>query len=196
MPLRVRAVDGQAYVFGRNEHKQLSWPLPPHLIMPHLGSDGLPSPTPMAHEPFPLRSLPDTNVAPALKQQRIVHAAVGRGHTILVTDAGEAWSAGWNVSGQCGQSESDEHVAAFRRIKGGGIDDEKVVQASAGISHSLLLTETGKVYAVGTGEKGVLGNGRVRSLLSLSPVKQKGAPDTLACAHTERRAHRRVAGAL
>lgn len=192
----MRAVDGQAYVFGRNEHKQLSWPLPPHLTMPHLGSDGLPSPTPMAHEPFPLRSLPDTNVAPALKQQRIVHAAVGRGHTILVTDAGEAWSAGWNVSGQCGQSESDEHVAAFRRIKGGGIDDEKVVQASAGISHSLLLTETGKVYAVGTGEKGVLGNGRVRSLLSLSPVKQKGAPDTLACAHTERRAHRRVAGAL
>ena len=91
-----------------------------------------------------------------------MHAACGRGHTVLVTDAGEAWSAGWNVNGQCGHDEGTEHVASFKRIRGGGIDDEKVVAASAGISHSLLLTETGKVYAVGTGEKGVLGNGRVR----------------------------------
>ncbi|KPV78376.1 uncharacterized protein RHOBADRAFT_50849 [Rhodotorula graminis WP1] len=154
------SLDGEAYVFGRNEHYQLSWPLPPHLTMPHLALDGLPSPTPMAPEPFPLSSLPDVNVAPALKAQRIVHAACGRGHTVLVTDAGEAWSAGWNVSGQCGQDEGTEHVAAFKRIRGGGIDDEHVVEASAGISHSLLLTETGKVYAVGTGEKGVLGSGR------------------------------------
>ncbi|BGP44741.1 hypothetical protein JCM10450v2_000555 [Rhodotorula kratochvilovae] len=153
-------LDGQAYLFGRNEHKQLSHPLPEHLTMPHLATNDLPSPTPMAPEPFPLRSLPDTNVPAELKLQRIAHAAVGRGHTILVTESGEAWSAGWNVSGQCGHSERDEHIAAFKRIRGGGIDHEKVVAASAGTAHSLLLTESGRVYAVGTGEKGVLGNGR------------------------------------
>ncbi|GAA5995085.1 uncharacterized protein JCM10292_004530 [Rhodotorula paludigena] len=163
-------LDDQAYVFGRNEHHQLSHPLPPHLTVPHLGTKDLPSDTPMAHEPFPLRSLPDAQVPPALKEQPIVHAACGRGHTILVMRSGEAWSAGWNVYGQCGHDERDEHISRWKRIKGGGIDDEKVVAASAGTSHSLLLCESGKVYAFGTGEKGVLGNGRTGEHIAGSRV--------------------------
>lgn len=61
---------------------------------------------------------------------------------------------------QCGRPEV-EHISSFQRVKGKGFDKEKVVQASAGVAHSLFLTESGKVYAVGTAEKGVLGNGRV-----------------------------------
>jgi alpha-tubulin suppressor-like RCC1 family protein len=64
-------------------------------------SDGLTSsPTPCAPQPFPLHSLPDANAPKELKEQGIVDAAVGRGHTILVTDQGEAWTAGWNALGQ------------------------------------------------------------------------------------------------
>lgn len=87
-------------MWGRNEHHQLSYPLPASLTEPHTASNDKASPTPMAPEPIRLNALPDSNVPPELKQQKIVHVACGRGHTILVTDQGEAWSAGWNVSGQ------------------------------------------------------------------------------------------------
>lgn len=53
-----------------------------------------------------------------------------------------------------------EHVSSFTRV-GGALLDEKVVAAAAGITFSLFLTDSGKVYAVGSGEKGQLGNGKV-----------------------------------
>ncbi|GAA5865477.1 hypothetical protein JCM8547_001258 [Rhodosporidiobolus lusitaniae] len=151
-------VDDQAYLIGRNEHYQLSHPLPPAFTTAHLTSDGIPSPTPAATYPFPLLSFDDMNAPRALKKQRIVSAAVGRGHTVLVTENGDAWTAGWNVAGQCGHPESEEHISSFKRVKG-DLADEKVVAASCGTMHTLFLTEKGEVYAVGTGEKGVLGNG-------------------------------------
>ncbi|BGP21475.1 regulatorof chromosome condensation family protein [Rhodotorula toruloides] len=163
-------LDGQAYLFGRNEHHQLSFPLPSSFTTPHLSSDDVPASTPAAPFPFPLRSLPDSTCPPALKAQKIVHAACGRGHTLLVTESGEVWSAGWNVVGQCGHSEEREHVSSWRRIKGGGIEEEKVVQVCAGTNHSLLLTESGRVFAVGTGEKGVLGNGKTGEHITGSRV--------------------------
>ncbi|CEQ38996.1 SPOSA6832_00479 [Sporobolomyces salmonicolor] len=157
-----------AYLFGRNEHYQLSHPLPSHLTSSHLTHDGIPSPTPAALYPFPLRDLPSSNVPPALRSQRIVSAAVGRGHTVLVTSKGEAWAAGWNVYGQCGISD-EEHVGSFTRVRG-DLEDEKVVSASCGTSHTLFLTESGRVYAVGTGEKGVLGNGKTGEHIAASRV--------------------------
>ncbi|GAA6004324.1 hypothetical protein JCM10207_000669 [Rhodosporidiobolus poonsookiae] len=177
------SVDGQAYLLGRNDHHQLSHPLPAEYTTMYLDSKDLPSKTPPATEPFALRSLPDKNVPAALKKQRIVQAACGRSHTVLVTSKGEAWTAGWNNYGQCGHPESTEHISAFKRVKG-DLADEKVVQASAGISHTLFLTESGKVYAVGTGEKGVLGNGvtgehiagsKVLFLLQSEPLLVEGA---------------------
>ncbi|GAA5958640.1 hypothetical protein JCM21900_004661 [Sporobolomyces salmonicolor] len=161
-------LDDQAYLFGRNEHYQLSHPLPSHLTSSHLTHDGIPSPTPAALYPFPLRDLPSSNVPPALRSQRIVSAAVGRGHTVLVTSKGEAWTAGWNVYGQCGISD-EEHVGSFTRVRG-DLEDEKVVSASCGTSHTLFLTESGRVYAVGTGEKGVLGNGKTGEHIAASRV--------------------------
>lgn len=176
-------------MWGRNEHHQLSYPLPASLTEPN----DKPSPTPMAPEPIRLNALPDSNVPPELKEQKIVHAACGRGHTILVTDQGEAWSAGWNVSGQvsrlltctqletlgltaflvhlqCGRPEQ-EHISSFQRIQGGDLArGDKIIQASAGVAHSLLLTEDGKVFAVGTAEKGILGNGRTGEHIAGSRV--------------------------
>ncbi|GAA6007099.1 hypothetical protein JCM11491_001509 [Sporobolomyces phaffii] len=161
-------LEDEAYLWGRNEHHQLSYPLPGHLVDPHLTQDGLPSPTPAALYPFRLRDLPDQNVAPALKSQQIVSAATGRGHTVLVTASGEAWTVGWNNVSQCGH-EGNEHISSFKRVLG-DLKNEKVVQASCGTNFTLFLTETGRVYAVGTGEKGVLGNGRTGEHIANSKV--------------------------
>jgi len=58
----------------------------------------MPSQTPAVLFPFPLSDLPEENAPTELKNQKIVNAAVGRGHTVLVTEKGEAWTAGWSES--------------------------------------------------------------------------------------------------
>ncbi|GAA5942352.1 uncharacterized protein JCM15063_002979 [Sporobolomyces koalae] len=161
-------LDDQAYLFGRNDHHQITYPLPGEFADPYLTQEGLPSSTPAALFPFRLRDLPDDNAPTELKSQKIVSAAVGRAHTVLVTESGEAWTCGWNNCGQCGH-EGVEHVSSFTRVNG-DLLSEKVVSATCGTSHTLFLTETGKVYAVGTGEKGVLGNGRTGEHIAASRV--------------------------
>ncbi|KAL9713342.1 hypothetical protein Ac2012v2_002949 [Leucoagaricus gongylophorus] len=95
----------------------------------------------------------------AAKGTKFVYAACGRNHTLLVGSDGNVWSAGANNFGQCGHSTCPE-VAHFKAVNvtyDGS--KEHVVQASAGISFSLVLTNTGKVFSFGSAEKGQLGNG-------------------------------------
>ncbi|KAH7891008.1 regulator of chromosome condensation 1/beta-lactamase-inhibitor protein II [Phlebopus sp. FC_14] len=90
-----------------------------------------------------------------------VHAACGRGHSLLVDSEGYVWSAGANNFGQCGHPITPQ-ITPFKAIEGPFIDGERqrVVKAAAGIAFSVVLTESGRVFAFGSGEKGQLGNGR------------------------------------
>lgn len=95
--------------------------------------------------------------------KRFVHAATGRNHTLLVTSSGEVWSAGTNPLGQCGHPPCAE-ITHFKRIQGFGPDPNEhpfghAVKAAAGISFSLVSTDSGSVYSFGSGEHGQLGNG-------------------------------------
>ncbi|EEB96878.1 hypothetical protein MPER_03907, partial [Moniliophthora perniciosa FA553] len=76
------------------------------------------------------------------------------------TNDGNVWAAGDNRFGQCGQPPSAQ-VGGFKQISGLDIDGESehAIMASAGISFSLILTRSGKVFALGSAEKGQLGNG-------------------------------------
>ncbi|KAK4058167.1 hypothetical protein OIO90_000906 [Microbotryomycetes sp. JL221] len=176
------SLDGQAFMFGRNDHHQLTFPLPLHLttsqaeqtiISDSVGTLNASSSTtttpPSAPLPFPLNALPDANVPLVLKRQRIVSAAVGRHHTVIITEQGQAWSCGWNNVGQCGHEQdqdeqgnviAQENLSSFKREVGGGFQDVKIVAASAGIGFTIFLTDEGQLFAVGTGERGVLGNGK------------------------------------
>ncbi|EJC99702.1 RCC1/BLIP-II [Fomitiporia mediterranea MF3/22] len=97
----------------------------------------------------------------ASKGVTFVHAAVGRSHTLLVGSNGDVWTAGANSLGQCGQPQCPE-VPTFTLIRGPwpNGEKEKIVKVGAGINFSMLLTESGKLYALGSGEHGQLGNGR------------------------------------
>ncbi|KAJ7230705.1 regulator of chromosome condensation 1/beta-lactamase-inhibitor protein II [Mycena pura] len=97
----------------------------------------------------------------ALATTKFVHAACGRNHTLLVGSDGQLWSAGINNLGQCGHPVSPE-VPAFKSVpvvSDTGVK-ERVVKATAGVTFSAVLTESGKVYTFGSGEKGQLGNGK------------------------------------
>ncbi|KZP01402.1 RCC1/BLIP-II protein [Calocera viscosa TUFC12733] len=138
-------VAGAAYLFGRNASSCL----------------GLPTSTsPSISHRSPRRLLPSELGAPG--GTKFTHAAVGRNHSLLVGDDGSVWSAGQNAHGQCAQPAGGE-VGGFRLIGGGwarGKQREKAVFAAAGVNFSLVLTESGRVYAFGSGEHGQLGNGR------------------------------------
>ncbi|VDC05500.1 unnamed protein product [Peniophora sp. CBMAI 1063] len=136
--------DGAAWLFGRNTS----------------GCLGLPT-VEYVSENAPRRVRAEELGAPP--GTRFVNAACGRNHTILVGSNGRAWSAGANTLGQCGQPVATE-IPQFNLVSGPtlpGTDElEHVVAASAGITFSLFLTAGGRVYSVGSGEKGQLGVGR------------------------------------
>ncbi|KIM60123.1 hypothetical protein SCLCIDRAFT_16396 [Scleroderma citrinum Foug A] len=120
---------------------------------------------------------------------RFVHAACGRSHTLLVDNQGQVWSAGANNFGQCGFPASPQ-ILAFKTVDGPYLDGkrQRVVKAAAGITFSIVLTESGKVFSFGSGEKGQLGNGRTGEHITTGnksafdiepePVPVKGLDDT------------------
>ncbi|KAI6149944.1 regulator of chromosome condensation 1/beta-lactamase-inhibitor protein II [Pisolithus tinctorius] len=134
---------GAAWMFGRNG---------PQCALGVTTADSI-------SENTPRRLLP-TEIG-AKVGTKFVHAACGRSHSLLVDSTGQAWSAGANNFGQCGHAISPL-VASFKAIDGPYLDGhrQRVVKAAAGITFSILLTESGRVFSFGSGEKGQLGNGR------------------------------------
>ncbi|GLB41420.1 putative regulator of chromosome condensation (RCC1) repeat [Lyophyllum shimeji] len=134
-------VDGAAWLFGRNAYCALGI----------AGDEYISENAPMRVVPADLG---------AGKGTRFVHAACGRNHTLLVGSDGNVWSAGQNNLGQCGHAVCPE-VTSFKLITGISHNGEKerVVKASAGVTFSIVLTESGKVFSFGSAEKGQLGNG-------------------------------------
>lgn len=141
------------YLFGRNEHGQL-------------GTNS----TALVWEPT---ALSDKDVFPTvpkdLRDAEIAHAVAGRSHTVLVTVDGAAFVAGSNSLGQCGDKDTGRDILNFQRIKG-PLADEKIIQASAGLTFSLVLTDSGKVFAFGSAEKGQLGDGRTGESVANSKI--------------------------
>ncbi|KAH0836905.1 regulator of chromosome condensation 1/beta-lactamase-inhibitor protein II [Lanmaoa asiatica] len=135
-------VDGAAWMFGRNA--------PCALGVAGVG---------FISENTPRRVL--ATELGAKEGTKFVHAACGRSHALLVDSEGNVWSAGANNLGQCGHPVTPQ-ITAFKSIDGPYVNGERqrVVKAGAGITFSIVLTEDGKVFSFGSGEKGQLGNGR------------------------------------
>lgn len=147
---------------GRNEHGQL-------------GSGN----TNDIDDPAALSSSLYTKAPVALRSAKIVHVACGRSHTLLVTDAGQLYVSGSNFLGMCGDPSTQGKDILSWKLIAGAWGEDKVVKAAAGVLFSIVLTASGRIYAFGTGEKGVLGNGKVRLrsgplLMSLLTTAQTG----------------------
>ncbi|KAF5361127.1 hypothetical protein D9758_009052 [Tetrapyrgos nigripes] len=130
-----------AWLFGRNGNCCLGVE----------GVDCISENAPMRLKPTDLGAKPGT---------RFVDAACGRNHTLLVGSDGHVWSAGANAYGQCGHYPCPE-IPNFKLVQGLQHDGvpERAVKVSAGVTFSLVLTESGKIFAFGSAEKGQLGNG-------------------------------------
>jgi alpha-tubulin suppressor-like RCC1 family protein len=120
--------DGVAYVWGRNENGQLG--------TGNLNNVYLPS---------------------AVTQVTgVVDAAVGKGHTLLLTRSGSMWAAGSTNKGQCGVGKiSEQPVLAWTPCKVSGI-----VKVAAGNEFSICCDKDGRLYSCGSKENGQTGLGK------------------------------------
>jgi len=120
---------GQVYMLGRNEKGQLG------------GGDC------EEHTGFVF--------VEALKDITIVGGAVGKSHSLFLTEDGEVYACGENKSGQCGLGNNDAVILKPTKIK---FEEGKVTKVSCGAEFSMLLNDSGTVYAFGLPEYGQLGH--------------------------------------
>ncbi|XP_012551520.1 protein RCC2 homolog [Bombyx mandarina] len=121
--------EGEAYTFGRNACGQLGF------------GDTV------------TRSVPE--LVPELKGKNIIHAAVGRHHTLFVTDTGCVYACGDNKSGQCGLGNTTPQILKPTRIKYNGTP---IVKVGCGAEFSMILDCNGNLHSFGMPEYGQLGH--------------------------------------
>lgn len=68
---------------------------------------------------------------------------------LLIKIDGQAYSIGWNTSGQCGQDPLLFPSIANYPQKVAIIPDSNIIDCICGDNHSLLLSEDGQVYSFG-----------------------------------------------
>lgn len=81
-------------------------------------------------------------------------------HAFLLDQNGEIWGYGYGGSGRKGTGNST-NTRVPQKIDKSYFNNEKIIHASAGVNHSLFVTETGDVYAVGGNDYRKLGFGEV-----------------------------------
>ena len=89
---------------------------------------------------------------------KIRAVAAGQYHTILIDENGGVWTAGYNSDGQLGRNEnvnSGTPNTVFKKAE--GLDNVKIVGASGGTAHTVLLDESGNVWTAGSNGYGELG---------------------------------------
>lgn len=146
---------GMAYGVGRNEHGQLGVPDVMAITTPEM-----------------------VEIGGLKKGERIVSAACGRAHTILVTSEGAAYAAGANGFGQLAGGGQDATSAKWSRVR--IRDGEHIIGASAGGNFSAFCTKNGSVYTAGSAQYGQLGLGSTgESIVSAGKVGYAAAVHAL-----------------
>lgn len=85
----------------------------------------------------------------------VVGAAVGRNHTLLLTDRGSVFACGDNKSGQCGVGNTTAVLHTPSRIS---FKEGKVVKVACGAEFSMIVDKKGYLYSFGLPEYGQLGH--------------------------------------
>ncbi len=102
-----------------------------------------------------------------------VQVAAGREFTLVLTSGGQLYTFGSDVEGQLGDGGSTSRATPEAIALPGATGPP--VQIAAGAYHSLVLTETGQLYAFGDNDRGQLGNDLQRNERTPQLVTLPGA---------------------
>ncbi|CAG0894071.1 unnamed protein product [Darwinula stevensoni] len=90
-----------------------------------------------------------------LKDFRVVDAACGRSHTLVLTDRGSVFTFGENKMGQLGLGNQHPVIHTPSKIT---FKEGPVVKVACGAEFSMIITNRGCLYSFGCPEYGQLGN--------------------------------------
>jgi len=93
----------------------------------------------------------------SMEEQNVVQVAVGRFHSLMLTDTGHVYACGENSEGQCGIGKRHPQANVPLKVDTSEIGPIKMV--SCGEKHSLFVSEDGTLHSCGNPEFGVLGHG-------------------------------------
>lgn len=128
-------VSGQVYGWGRNDAGQLTKDMAANVAVPTLLS----------------------SESSGLADVTIISAAVGKTHSLVLTDDGKVFAVGSNKMGQCGIKSATENVTQFKPCV--FAPNVKIAQIACGEFFSVALSDQGQIYTTGSSEYGQLGNG-------------------------------------
>ncbi|XP_036619634.1 probable E3 ubiquitin-protein ligase HERC6 isoform X2 [Trichosurus vulpecula] len=103
----------------------------------------------------------------SLGSERLVQAACGEHHSLLLLSDGTVWSCGSNVCGQLGRKNIQK---CTRPAQIQALETQAVVLVSCGKEHSLAVCKTGEVFSWGSDSEGQLG---IRKLKKQSFLPKK-----------------------
>ncbi|CAH0489393.1 unnamed protein product [Peronospora farinosa] len=116
--------------------------------------------------------------AVALTNEMACFVACGYYHSVIVTTVGRAFSFGRNDYGQLGiGSKVHQNVPSVVALSA----STRVVRASCGCYHTVLLSEQGEVFVFGRNNKGQLGNRGSADALLPVPLKVRPEKKTRRC---------------
>ena len=126
-----------------------------------------------AEGPLGLGNTYDQCEGPALVESlaslAVTHIATGYGFSVAVTRDGDLYCSGDNDMGQCPVSRPGTGGAdVFTKVPIPELAGS-VAEIRAGQFHTLIKTKDGKLYALGRGRDGQLGNGRTTNGFALVP---------------------------
>lgn len=94
-------------------------------------------------------------IIPGLENVNIIQAAVGRHHSLFLTDTGTVYACGENKCGQCGVGNTSPTVLTPTPINYSG---PPIIRISCGADFSVILDIKGNLYTFGLPEYGQLGH--------------------------------------
>lgn len=99
----------------------------------------------------------------------ILQVATGLSFTVILTRHGQVYTCGSNLHGQLGHGDTLERPIPRKVERFSSLGP--VVQISAGVSHTMAVTEDGTLYSFGYGSNFCLGHGDPRDELQPQVVQ-------------------------
>ncbi|XP_042242580.1 protein RCC2 homolog [Homarus americanus] len=98
-----------------------------------------------------------TGIVPiqSMAESTVVAAAVGRNHSLLLTDRGNVFACGDNKSGQCGTGSTSAIIHTPTKIS---FKESKICKVACGAEFSMIIDKKGYLYSFGLPEYGQLGH--------------------------------------
>lgn len=104
------------------------------------------------------QNVPKRVPAAGFHGERIVMLAAGGGHTVALSDAGHVFTCGMNLYGQLGHGDQSKKFA-FVQVDPMQFNGEKVEFVATGVTHTVAITTSGRLYTWGNNGSGQLGHG-------------------------------------